>query len=464
MTVVRPERRRIEDGSLICENGHLRLRVTREGRSLALVVETRGVDQRWGSLAFSSSGEDIVAVDADGVDQAGCFIAFDPLQIAEETQGVTLHGQLGGATLTLTATLDDTSTWCQLRLTAAGVDGDCRRLTQQWRLLPGETPPAVCWPRAVARGEALACLPAAFVQDGPVFAALVAEPDDDDLRPYGLEVNTADPICIEYGLWERPPAGSVQLVYRLGLDARALPERGFQQVARLLGSREELALAGRCPATPADGPLPELPAPVDVGEWHPFVWEGTVDTMAAVVRRELAAGMAGDWQALERGLCWLDRLCLHQRTVGAPGASTPGAVPGAFGPEEEWRIAAPWMPVLLMQAFKLTGIPEYAFRAQAALAALPAETQAVVLGHLRPAFGDLYAQADYGALVSLCGPEVTAACFTPDGLALELAPDAALFRLVLDGSDDVYALTINGRPRGEFAAAALSAGIDFDPS
>lgn len=461
MTVARPDRRQFEDGSLICENGHLRLRVTREGRSLALVVDTRGVDMDWGTLAFSSSGEDILAADADGVDQTGCFFTFDPLEVAGETRGVTLHGQLGSASLALTATLDDTSTWCRLQLTATGVDGHCRRLTQQWRLYPGDTPPELCWPLATVRGEALAFLPAAFVQDGPVFAALVAEPDDEDPGPYGLEVSPSDPICFEYGLWDGPPpVEPVQLAYRLGLDARALPERGFQLVARLLGTREELALAGRSPAQPADGPLPELPSPGGAVEWHPFVWEGPIETMAAVVRRQLAAAMAGDWQALETGLCWLDRLCLHQRTGGVPGASTLGA----FGPDEEWQAAAPWMPVLLMQAFKLTGIPEYAFRAQTALLALPVEVQAVVLGHLQPAFGDLYAQADYGELVPLSGPEVTAALFTADGLVLDLTPDAAPFRLVLDGSDDVYALTVNGRPLGEFTVERLSAGIDIDPT
>jgi len=442
-------------------------------------VDTRGVDMEWGSLAFSSSGEDILAADADGVDQTGCFFTFDPLEIAGVTRGVTLHGQLGSASLALTATLDDTSTWCRLRLTATGIDGHCQRLTQQWRLYPGEEPPELCWPLAAARGEALTFLPAAFVQDGPVFAALVAELDDEDPQPYGLEVSVSDPICFEYGLWDGPSAEPVQLVYQLGLDARALPERGFQQVARLLGSRDELALVGHSAATPADGPLPALPAPNGTLEWHPFVWEGTIETMAAVVHRQLAAAMAGDWPALEHGLCWLDRLCLHQRTGGAPGASIPGALEqdalvtgaleqdasaiGAFGPDEEWRTAAPWMPVLLMQAFKLTGIPEYAFRAQAALVALPEDAQAVVLGHLRPAFGDLYAQADYSELVPLSGPEVTAACFTATGLMLDLAPDAAPFRLVLDGSDDVYALTVNGRALGEFAAGALSAGMEIHP-
>ncbi|MHB0939452.1 MAG: hypothetical protein ACYDCO_10395 [Armatimonadota bacterium] len=461
MTVARPDRRHFEDGSLICENGHLRLRVTREGRSLALVVDTRGIDMRWGTFAFSSSGEDILAADADGVDQTGCFFTFDPLQIDGETRGVTLHGQLGGASLTLTATLDDTSTWCRLRLTATGVDGDCRRLTQQWRLFPGDVPPELCWPLAAVSGDALAYLPAAFVQDGPMFAALVVELDEEHPELYGLEVSPSDPICFEYGLWNGAPEGApVQLAYRLGLDARALPERGFQQVARLLGSRDELALVGHSLAQPAGGSLPELPALGGAMEWHPFIWEGDIDTMTAVVRRHLAAAVAGDWQALEQGLCWLDRLCLHQRTTGAPGASTLGA----FGPDAEWQTAAPWMPVLLMQAFKCTGIPEYAFRAQAALLALPAAVQSTVLAHLHPAFGDLYAQADYGELVPLSGPEVTAALFTTDGLCLDVPPDAAPFRLVLDGSDDVYALTVNGKHLGEFSVEELSAGIDLDPT
>jgi len=464
MTVARPDRRRYDDGSLICENSHLRLRVIREGRSLALVVDTRGIDMEWGTLGFTSSGEDILFAGDDGADQVGCFFSFDPLEARGETRGVVLHGHLGSASMALSAMLDETSTWCSLRLTVSGsVATPFRRLTQQWQLLPGDASPEICWPPMVLRGEALACSPAAFVQDGPMLAALVADLEEEDPGPYGLELNASDPTCFEYGIWDGgartgESSAPIQLCYALGLDARALPERGFQQVVRRLGSREELALAGRSLAQPSAGSLPAPASPTGAVEWYPFVWEGTLEAIAVVVRENLDKGLAGDWQALEHGLCWLDRLCLHQRTCGAPGASTLGA----FGPDAEWRTVAPWMPVLLMRAFKLTGIPEYAFRAQAALVALPVETQAAVLGHLHPGFGDLYAQADYRELVSLSGPEVTGALFTADGLELETAPDAAALRLVLDGSDDVYTLTVNGKRLGEFATTRLSTGIVID--
>jgi len=458
MTLARHERRRSEDGSLICENGHLRVLVVRDGRSLGVVVQTRGIDMRWGSLAFASSGEDIHATGADGVDQAGFFFTFDPHQVDGVTNGVTLHGKLGDAALAFIVTLDEIGTWCGMRLTVSGAPATCRRLTQQWRLLPDDMPPELCWPPTVIRGESLAFSPAAFVQDGPIFAALVADLTEDDPSLYGLEVSASDPVCFEYGLWDGLPATPVQLAYSIGLDARALPERGFQQVVRLLGSRDELLLPDRCLALPGAGMLPELASPDGAEDWHPFLWEGTPEAMAATVRRKLAEAAAGDWQSLEDGLCWLDRLCLQQCACGTPGASNLGA----FGPPEEWHAAAPWMSLLLMRAFTLTGIPEYAARGLAALNALPPAHQAVVLGHLRPIFGDLYALADFEELVSLSGPEVTAALFTPAGLELTVAPDLPRFRLVLDGSDDAYTLSVNNKNLGAFDTATLRAGIDIE--
>jgi|GEM_PF-1831726 len=462
MTIARHERRRSEDGSLICDNGHLRVLVVRDGRSLGVAVQTRGLDMRWGSLAFTSSGEDIHATAADGDDQAGFFFTFDPLEIDGVTRGVTLHGKLGEAALSFVVTLDEIGTWCNMSLTVSGASAACRRLTQQWRLLPDDMQPELCWPATVTRGEALAFSPVAFVQDGPIFAAFVAEPAEDDPAIYGLEVSASDPVCFEYGLWDGEhrglPDAPIQLMYSIGLDARALPERGFQQVVRLLGSRDELLLPDRCLARPAAGMLPELASPDGADDWHPFRWEGTPEAVAATVRRKLAEAAAGDWQALEDGLCWLDRLCLQQCASGAPGASHLGS----FGPPDDWHAAASWMPLLLMRAFALTGISEYAARALAALNALPPAQQPVVLGHLRPIFGDVYAQADFEEVVSLSGPEVTGAFFTPAGLELTVTPDLPRFRLVLDGSDDIYTLAVNGKNLGAFDTAALRAGIDIE--
>lgn len=458
MTIARPDRRRGEDGSLICENGHLRLRVVRDGRSLGLIIDTIGIDMQWGSLGFMSSGEDIVGLDAGGASLAGCFFSFDPLDVAGQTRGVVLHGQIGNARMMLTATLDETSTWCRLRLEIAGML-QVERLIQEWRLLPGDIPPEICWPPALLQGNALAFSPAAFLQDGPIFAGLVADLTDEDPNHFSLEVSVPDPTRFEFGLNTNGVlAAPFDLSYALGLDARTLPERGFQQVVRLLGSQSNLSMVGRCQAKPISATLPALQDSADAKDWHLFVWEGAPEAIAALVRSKFARVEDGDWHALEDGLCWLDRLCLQQCPFGIPKESSLGA----FGPGEEWEPVAVWMPILLMQAFRLTGSPEYAYRAQAALNALPPMAQGIVLGQLRPTFGDLYVQADYQALVSLSGPEITSALFTADSLEITVASGLDALRLVLDGSDEAYVLTINGRRIGPFAAEELSAGIELD--
>jgi len=463
MSTTKLDRRRDEDGSLICENGHLRLRVIQDGRSLGVMIDTPGVDTAGGALNFFSSGEDIHYQAADHSHCVGRFHAFDPLDIDGQPRGITLYGQLGEASMLLTVILDDNSIWCRQRLLVSGYAQPPQRLTQLWQLRTAEMFPEFCWPLTRLHGEALAHSPAAFLQDGPVFAALVADAEDADPLPFGLEVTTSDAILFEYGIQEGsahpwPAAQPIRLSSALALDTRALPERGFQQVVRFLGSQGTLAVASQSAAQPAPGLLPKLHDSQDMGEWHPFVWEGTPEAIAAAVQRKLATALTGDWHALEEGLCWLDRLCLQQRPYGTPLETPLGAV----GPGEAWRNVALWMPILLMQAFQLTGISEYAFRARAALHALPTSAQSIVLSHLNPAFGHLYAQADYQEVAPLSGPLVMDAHWTASGLELDVAPDdAATLRLVLDGSEDAYTVTVNGHPFGPLPAHTLRAGIDI---
>jgi len=462
MSVAGKERRHDEAGSIICENGHLRLRVFRIGRTLGISLDTP--EAAHGTFSLGTGGEELVWVNEAGVPQVGAFFAFDPVEVGGQTRGVSVHGHVGDAAATLTVVLDGMSTWCRQRLSVTGLTGGVGRLTHSWRLQPDERCPEIVWPAAPVTGAGLACCPAALLQHGTQFAALAAEIDDEDPAPYGAEVQVTEGVSLGYGLWQGAPTGWVpgtplHLSCLLNLDVRALPGRGFQEVVRLLGSREELTLVGRSPVRPAAGPLPELTAAAPPAEWHPFVWEGVPAAIAAGVKHQLDRAAAGDWPALEDGLCWLDRLCLQQRLLGAP--DDPAL--GVFGPDAKWRQITVWMPALLLQAFRLTGIPEYGFRAQAALHALPAAQQAAALAALRPRFGDLYAQADYGEFITLAGPEVTGAHFTPDGLALAVTPSPAYptLRLVLDGTEPHYALTLNGLPLGTFPTTELSTGVEI---
>ncbi len=155
----------------------------------------------------------------------------------------------------------------------------------------------------------------------------------------------------------------MRLAYDLCLDARALPMQGFQQIVRLLGSREALILAGSMPATPLAGELPPLPPLPDTLDWIPFLYEGAPEAIAAWVHYALSLATQDDWHLLEDALCWLDRLCLHQRVFEVPGSEPLGA----FGSGAAWQSTALWAPILLLQAFRLTGMLEYAYRAKAAL-------------------------------------------------------------------------------------------------
>lgn len=463
MAVAKHERRRCDNGSLICENGPLRLRVAQDGRSLALAIEARAEDETWGPWSLTTSGADLLYVSANGARHAGVFFAFDPVELRGQTQGVVLYGHLGEASLTLTALLSTASTWCHLRLLVNGItQSPCRRLMQSWRLPDLHEYPALCWPQATVRQQELAGNPAAFLQQDALFAALVPKLEAEELDVNGLQFRMQECPLLEYGIWDGEQrawdlAEPVRLSYSLCLDTRALPERGYQQVVRMLGARDDLVLVGRTAAQPTDGALPELPATPSASEWHPFLWEGTPEAITALVRDMLARAAAGEWPALETGLVWLDRLCLHQRLLDVSGE----VPPGAFGDSPRWATITCWMPSLLLQAFRLTGIPEYAFRGLAALNALPAHEQAVALGQLQPTFGDIFVQAEFREVIALSGTEVTAADFTVEGVCLELewGEQTAPVRVVMDGIEDQYALVVNGRDFGQLPLTTLRDGI-----
>ncbi len=467
MILSKHERRQNDIGSLICDNGLLRLRVVQEGHSLGLIIDARDAEMQWGSLYCAISGDDIRYTSAAGVQHAANLFAFDPVQQDGRTHGVMLHGHLGEATLSMTAQLVDESTWCRLRLTVNGIaEGPCRRLTQCWHLQSTGADPDAFWPMTPVLDDALVTNPAAFLQNGAHFAALVSDLMEGDPEVLGLQLRVDDDACIEYGIWDGGARAwnlstPVRLSAALCLDARALQRRGFQQVVRLLGSHEDLTLVSQSDARPATMSLPQLPPVHDIDDWQPFRWEGSPAAIAAVVQHHLNAATAGDWQRLEDGLCWLDRLCLHQCTLGAPEESSLGV----FGEGSEWELASLWLPLLLLQAYQLTGTPEYAYRGMAALKSLPLPQQSLVLGQTRPRFGDVLVQADFQEVFPLSGPEIIGAQFSADGLLLEVddsKTSATPLRLVMDGTEDQYALVLNTVSIGVFPAEQLRAGIEID--
>ena len=463
-----PERRSLEIGSVICENGLLRLRVLQDGHSLAVAVEAQEDDGDWGVTALTLGGADICWQEVSGPPQEGYFFAFDPVIRAGATTGVALHGQAGEMKLTLTILLMSSGPWFSQHLVAHGnVARACGYFIQRWQLLGLSEFPEVSWPRHLLCGNALADNPVIFLQDANIFAALVPDSDESNLESRGMQMHLDAHPIFTYGIWPDAQAPAecgeqFSLQTALCLDTRALPERGFQQVVRWLGCRE--GIAGCVPSTvaPVTGTLPPLPAPPATIEWHPFQWEGAPEGIAALVEHCLQQADAGEWAQLEEGLVWLDRLCLHQHTI-----VTSDAYPlGAFGSGPHWQEVAAWMPVLCLHAFRLTGNTEYAARGLAALYALPDARQAVVLSALQHTFGSLYIQADFAEVISLGGPAVLDADFTADGLTLRLQSDAPdhPVRLILDGLEDRYALTINGESLGTLPTGLLREGITIELS
>ena len=465
MPAVKQERRDNELGSIVCENGALRLRVTQENHALTVVVDAMGAMNQWGPLALRASGADVCYADASDVAVEGIFSTFDPFELDEQTRGVVLHGHLGDVKLTSMILLQPSGPWFTQRLQAYGDDlGTCRRLTQRWRLAGIANYPEVAWPHTMIRGAELVGNPTAFLQEETSFAALLPEGDEEDLQSLILTLDLQDAPRFEFGLWPEQAhlaatAVPSRLQAQLCLDARALNERGFQHVVRLLGNREGFTPLDGMPAFPDHATLPALPCIPEMREWHPFMWEGSPAAMASLVDTCFQQAEEENGPQLEQGLVWLDRLCLHQHAIGVPGESSLGSV----GNGPQWSAVAVWLPVLLLRAYRFTGIPEYACRGLAALRALPRTEQAAILQHLQPTFGDLYINAIFQEVLPLRAMRVITSDFTPDSLNLHIdCPGQRTLRIVLEGLEEQYSLTVNGCALGHLPLAQLRAGIDVD--
>lgn len=463
MVFVHQDRRRVEHGSIICDNGAVRLRIVRPGASLVLVIDARDLQEQWVPLASTPADADIDFLDADGGEQSIRFHSYDPLEVDGRTCGIVLHGSLGNARVSLTSLLPDASTWSQHTLEIHGLaHTDCRRLTQRWHLASEYLCAETSWPSRIIHGDELAESPAAFQQAGPLFAALAPDLEEGDSSFLGVHSHIQDHPCLEYGVLTSDHRTlklpeTLKLAYALCLDARALPQRGFQQIVRELGSQEALAAAGGCATAPSTDALPPLPAVPDATDWLPFTYEGPALSIAALTQHLLLLAEQGDWHLLEDALCWLDRLCFHQRVFETPG----GAPLGTIGSGPAWQPTALWMPVLLLHAFRLTGIFEYAHRALTAISALAPAEQALVMGQLAPTYGDIYLHADFQEALALGPVEILSAVCTPGAIWFELDGSAcsAPQRLVVDAADGAYTVTVNGHALGAISSAQLRAGL-----
>ncbi|HEY3379342.1 MAG TPA: hypothetical protein VGL77_17835 [Armatimonadota bacterium] len=444
------ERRAAKAASIICENPFSRLCVIRNTASLGLALEACSLDAEWSSLRFLPE------------EDAACplrFYAYDPLQQDGETHGVSLQGVWGDEAVTLTAVCNPAGIWCRIQCEIAGegaiaVPPNLHR----WLLRAEGVSPEVWWPPCARSTDTLSGLPAAFVQSGSLFAALVRDFDEIEAELAVVHACRDGQATLEYQLLPSALSATRQFAYQLCLDARAVPGAGYQQLIRMLGEHEAFKFAAVGDVPPLAGPLPPLPAVLDEGGWLPFMAEGAPEEIAALVCRQLDRCDAGDWQHLDEGLRWLDRLCYCQQLC-----ETPGGMPfGSFGDGAAWDISALWMPPLLFRAFALTGNPEYANRGIAAIGALPPRDRALVLWHLYQRFGDIYIHADCGEAILAVHPDRFQSMITPEGLDLQIvcAQREEPLRLVLDGSMDSYALVINGEALGVFPTAVLREGID----
>ena len=225
----------------------------------------------------------------------------------------------------------------------------------------------------------------------------------------------------------------------------------------MLGNKEALAIAGGVAAVGHAGALPALPPVPDTANWIPLMREGSPEAIAAWVRYLLSQAEHGDWDLQEEALCWLDRLCFHQHVFEIPG----GAPLGLVGSGDAWYVTSLWMPSLLLHAYRLTGMPEYAFRARAALCALAPADQARVIQQLSPRFGDIYLHADYGEAFALGPVEFHGALCTPNVISLEITrtlADAPL-TLVAEGVMEPCRLSVNGQMLGVILPEQFAAGI-----
>jgi len=437
----------------------------RDGASLGVRDDAREGSGQWQPMATTNAGADVVITGVHGDVDIARFVTFEPLQISGVTRGVRLNGYMGPLSVLFTTVMSQCGTWCHHRIEVSGSERIfCRSLTHSWNLTGfPERVTDISWPPAPIYGFALAGNPAAFQQRESLLVALVADLDEGEPGLLQLQSHLRDEPRLEFGVAtaEQHPlvlATPVRFAYTTCFDAHAQPEYGFQQVVRLLGNHDALTFATTsADVLPRPGALPALPVLTDMEYQQPLLSEESPAAMVALVRHQLTLADLGDWYALEEGVRWLDRLCLEQHIYDVPG----GSPFGAYGDGPAWRDASLWLPCLLFDAFRLTGSAEYAQRGIAALSALATEELALVLGHLRPRYGDLYVHADFARVLPFVGVEVNDTYISGNEIALELAPliPGHTPLLVIEGSEPTYTVMINGCTLGEQTAANLRAGI-----
>jgi hypothetical protein len=426
MTLSYSERRTAPE-TLLAETALLRARITSAGVH-GLALDALSDDGGWLPVLHAPTAGLITAIAADGTRTPARFFAFDPVAINGEVRGVSLLGTLGTAPLTLLILLDTAGTCLRVQATVEGTPpGDT--LEHAWPLSPVLADAPVRWPAKTRQA------PTAFVQRDTCFAALVPEEPVMTVRAragHAPALSAVSPLT--------PHGALATCSYHLCLDARALPGRGFQQVVRRLGASPAFSCMPRGVATPGAGSLPALPPlPGDAESWVPFAVEGSTSTLTALVREGMVRALLGDWSHLDDALYWLDRLILAP-PVGATAA---------------------WLPVLLFEAFRLTGIREYAARGATLLSTLAPRVRRTVQAELSPNFGDIYVHMDVQEIVALQELDFLHASFTDDGVILDLLPCVPHrpLRLVLDGAESHYSLIANGHDYGALSAGQCLDGI-----
>lgn len=462
------ERRHKIPGSIICDNGFARLRVIQLEQSLGLAVDAHDSMTSWVSLLYNPTQDNCHIVTKDSGQLSMRFHAFDPLEIHGEVRGVKLHGRLGSAKVSLSAILHQSGTWCHLHLEInPAPEVTFTRITNNWRLSPDGARPDISWPNHPLYREDLTENPAAFFQIGPLFAALIPDLEDGDNTQLGMRFISGEQIGFEYG-WMTEHDHRVtmrspfHLSYAISLDVRAMTNRGYQQVVRILGSHEALEITSAAnPFSQQSNTLPQVVSH-EAEYWQPFVHEGSPIEIISLTDYYLSKADENDWQMIEKGLSWLDRLCFHQRLCEIPS----GQPFGSFGSNPQWKVAAQWMPHLLFTAFRLTGIPEYAYRGVAALSALPPTERSLLLRHLHPCFGDIYLDADSGETILFTTLSDFQVRQDEESIHLNFTGQvpAETLSLVVKGTQEAYHVILNGTSLGYYSTDLLRQGIDLPMS
>lgn len=452
-------------GIIICDNETARLRVVRLASSLGLAFDAYNADGQWESILHAPTEADFLLVGATGEDVPYQYFAFDPVLVQGRTRGVTLYGCLGSEKFSLTALLSDEGNWCHFScdFPATPPEQLCR-FTQNWRHVAPTSTPEILWPRNPVYQQELIGNPAAFFQRGSVFAALVSDLEEGECGELGLQVNISDQLGFDYGVMAAGGhpldlGSAFRFAYHICLDTQAQEYYGYQQVVRMLGNHDALKVVSVGEYQPTTDPMPALPLVAENPRWIPFTLEGTPLEIAALTYKYFLQAKAQDWEALEAGVRWLDRLCYHQHLDEAPGIAPFGSV----GNGPQWDAVAHWLPQLLLEAFRLTGIVEYAQRAIAAIGALSPCQRSVVLDRLHPQFGDIYINADHGEALLLTNLDKFQPIMTTEGIDLTIGrPQAATpLCLMVDGSQASYTLVINGESLGVLPAEQLREGIEL---